>query len=110
MELPHDREYLEHLLRGFWGLPPVASAEGYLRNLLPRAEAVINSATAKAQLPEALVNAATEVRLQVLAGLPGIFIDSEICRSGEGQRDTAQAEALFAVTLQTETAPIGKNS
>jgi hypothetical protein len=110
MELPHDREYLEHLLRGFWGLPPVVSAEGDLGNLLPRAEAVINSAASKAQLPEAFVNAAAEVRLEVVAGLAGSFVDREVYRSCEGQRDTAQAEAVLAVSSQTEATPVGNKS
>jgi hypothetical protein len=98
MKLPHDREHLEHLLRGSWGLLPVVSTEGDLGNLLPRAEAVINSATSKAPLPEAFVNAAAEVRLQVEAWLTGVFVDREVCRSCEGQRDTAQAEAVLAVS------------
>ncbi|BBH20104.1 hypothetical protein Back11_14490 [Paenibacillus baekrokdamisoli] len=85
MEMPHDRKYLEHLLRGSWGLPPVMPAEGDLGNLLPRAEAVIYGATSKALLPEACVNAAAKVRLQVVAGLAGVFIDREVCRSSEGQ-------------------------
>lgn len=101
MELPHDREHLKHLFRGSWGLPPVVSTEGNSGHLLPRAEAVIHRATSKAPLPKAGVNAATEVRLQVLAGLPGIFVSREVCRSSVGQRDTAQAEAVLAVSLQT---------
>ena len=78
MELPHDREHLEHLLCGPWDLSPVVSAEGDLGNLLPCAEAVINRTTSKAPLPEVGVNAAAEVRLQVWAGLAGVFIDREV--------------------------------
>jgi len=81
MELPHDREHLEHPLRGSRGATPVLSAEGDLGDLLPRAEAVVNGATRKTLLPEALVNAAAEVRLQIGTGLPGVFVDREICRS-----------------------------
>lgn len=74
-------------------------------NLLPRAEAVINRTTSKAQLPEVSVNAAAEVRLQVRAGLAGVFVDREVGRSCVGQCDTAQAEAILAVRLQTEGIP-----
>lgn len=80
MELPHDREHLEHPLRGSRGPPPVLSAEGDLGDLLPRAEAVVNGATRKAPLPKALVNGAAEVRLQIGTGLPGVFVDREVCR------------------------------
>ena len=80
MELPHDREHLEHLLCGSRGPPPVLSAEGDLGNLLPRAEAVVNGATRKAQLPEACVDASAEVRLQIGTGVPGVFVNREVCR------------------------------
>jgi hypothetical protein len=110
IELPHDREHVEHLLGGSWGLPPVVSAEGDLGNLLPRAEAVINCTTSKAPLPEAIVNAAAEVRLQVEAGLAGVFVNREVNRSCEGQRNTAQAKAVLAVSLQTEVIPVGERS
>lgn len=100
MELPHDREYLEHPLRGFRGLPPIPSIVGELGNPLSRAETIINRATSKPPLPEAVVNAATEVRSQVMAGFPGFFIDCEVYRGREGQGDAAQAEAIVAVGLQ----------
>ncbi len=80
MEVPHDREHLEHLLCGSRGPPPVQSAKGDLGNLLPRAEAVVDGATPKALLPEACVNAAAEVRLQMGTSLPGVFRDREVCR------------------------------
>ena len=78
MEISHDREYLKHLFCCLWGLPPVLSAKGDLGDLLSRTEAVVNSATSKALLPEMGMNAATEVWLQVRASLPGAFIDREI--------------------------------
>jgi hypothetical protein len=78
-----------------------------LGNFLPRAEAVINSATSKAHLPEIFVNAAAEVRLQIEARLTGFFVDREVYRSCKGQRDTAQPEAVLAVSLQTEATPFG---
>jgi hypothetical protein len=55
------------------------STEGDLGNLLPRTEAVIDSTTAKTRLPEAFVNAAAKVRLEVATGLAGVFVDSEVC-------------------------------
>src|SRR6266540_3718986 len=90
MELPHDREHPEHLLRGSRRAPPVLSAEGDLGDLLPRAEAIVDGATRKALLPEALMNPAAEVRLQIGTGLPGLLLDREVCRGREGRRDTAQ--------------------
>lgn len=80
MEVPHDRKHLEHLFGGSRGLPPVLSAEGDLADLLPRAEAVVDGATLKTLLPEACVNAAAEVRLQIGTGLPGVLFDREVCR------------------------------
>ena len=80
MEVPHDREHLEHLLCGPRCPPPVLSAEGDLGDLLPGAEAVVDGATPKALLPQAWVNAAAEVRLQMGTSLPGIFSDREVCR------------------------------
>jgi hypothetical protein len=80
MELPHDREYLEHLLCGSRSPAPVLPAEGDLGDLLARAEAVVNAAAWKALLPEARVNAAAEVRFQIGTGMPGVFVDREVCR------------------------------
>ncbi len=79
MEIPHNRKHLEHLLCRLRSLPPVQAAEGLLRDLLPCAEAVVDGATPKALLPEASVNAAAEVRLQVGASVASIFCDREVC-------------------------------
>jgi len=107
MEMPHNREYLEHLLRRFPDLSPVASAEGHLGNLLSRTEAVINRTPSESTLPHAFVDATTEVRLQIEAWLSGVFVDRKVCRSSEGQRDAAQAEAVLAVSSQTAAVPVG---
>jgi hypothetical protein len=80
MELPHDREHLEHLHGHSRRAAPVLSAESNLRDLLPCAEAVIRGATREALLPQAVVNAAAEVRLQMRTGLPGGLVDGEISR------------------------------
>lgn len=80
MKVAHDREHREHLLCGTRGVPPVLSAEGDLGDLLSRAEAVVNGATAKALLPEACVNAAAEVRLQMRTSLSGVFGEREVGR------------------------------
>ncbi|HEX6478592.1 MAG TPA: hypothetical protein VF043_07090, partial [Ktedonobacteraceae bacterium] len=61
-------------------LPPVSSCEGDLGNLLPCTEAVVDGAPSKALLPEACVNAAAEVRLQMVTSLAGLFRDREVCR------------------------------
>jgi hypothetical protein len=80
MELPHDREHLEHLLSDLRGPSPVLSAEGDLGDLLPCAEAVVNGATRKSLLPEVFVNSAAEIRFQIGTGMSGAFIDREVCR------------------------------
>lgn len=102
MELPHDREHVEHLPGGVRSLPPVLSAEGALGDLLSRAEAVEDGAAGKAPLPQLGVDAAAEVGLQVGAGLPGGLVSREVGRGGEGQRDTAQSETVAAVGQQVE--------
>jgi hypothetical protein len=48
-----------------------------------------------------------EVRLKVGAGLTGILVDREVHRCCKGQRDTAQAEAVLTIRLQTEVTSIG---
>jgi hypothetical protein len=98
MEDPHDREHLEHLLCSSRGVPPILSAEGHLGDLLPGAEAVVHAAPPKALLPQACVNATAEVRLQMGTSLPGVFRNGEVCRGGEGRRDTAQGEAALAIS------------
>lgn len=100
MKLSHDREYLEHLLRGFRGLSPISSIVGRLRNMLSGAVAIVNGAASKTALSKADVNTATKVLSQIVAGLSGIFIDREVYRSREGQRDATQAEATLAVRSQ----------
>ena len=89
MEGPHDGKHREHLLGSSRGLPPVSSCEGDLGHLLPHAETVVDGATPKALLPEAGVNAATEVRLQMGTSLAGVFCDREVRRDGERRCDTA---------------------
>jgi hypothetical protein len=78
MELAHDRKHSEHLLCDVRSPPPVFPAEGDLRDLLPRAEAIVSRATRKAPLPQTLVNAAAKVRLQMRTGNSGIFVDREV--------------------------------
>jgi len=107
MELPHDGEHREHLHCDSRRAPPILPAEGYLSDLLPRAEAVVDGATREAPLPEAVVNVAAEVRLQMWARVPGDFVDGEVCRGLEGRGNTAQAEAAFAVSLQAKATPAG---
>jgi len=97
MKLPHDREHLVHLGCGPRLLAPVPPAEGDLGDLLARAEAVIHGTAAETPPPEAGVDAAAEVGLQMGTGLPGRLVDREIGRSRESRRDTAQPEAAPAV-------------
>ncbi len=99
MEVAHDWKHLKHLLCNSRGLLPVLSSEGDLRNLLPCAEAVVDGTSSKALLPEACVNAAAEVRLQIETSLACVFRDREVCRDGERWCDTAQREASLAVSL-----------
>lgn len=102
MEGPHDWKHLEYLLCSSRGLPPVSSSEGDLGNLLPCAEAVVDGATPKALLPEAWMNAAAEVRLQMETSLADVFRDREVCRDGECRRNTAQGEASLTVSSEVE--------
>ncbi len=88
MEVSHNREHGEHLLGRSRILPPVLPTKNDLRYLLPGTEAIINAATSKALLSEACVNAAAKVHLQIGTSLPGVFIDREVHRSREGQRNT----------------------
>jgi hypothetical protein len=60
--------------------PPVLPAKGDLGRLLPCAEAVVNGATRKALLPDALVDSATEIRSQMEAWLFGVFVNREVGR------------------------------
>ncbi len=80
MQVPHDREHFKHLPGSSRGLPPVMSTKDDLGDLLSSTKAVVNSATSKALLPEAGVNAAAEVRLQIGTSLSGVFIDRKIHR------------------------------
>jgi hypothetical protein len=56
------------------------------------------------------VNTAMEIRLQVEAWLACVFVDREVCRCCEGQRDTAQAEAVLAVSSQIEVTLVRERS
>jgi hypothetical protein len=106
MELPHDHEDLKHPLRGSWRPAPVFAAECDLGDLLPGAEALVNGTTRKAPLPQGLVDAAAEVRLQIGTWLPGVFVDRKICRGREGRRNAAQPEAALAVSSQAEATSV----
>jgi hypothetical protein len=107
MELPHDREHLEHLLGDSRRLAPVLPAEGGLCDLLPRAEAVVNGTPPEPLWPEAIVNGTAEVLSQVRAGPPGVLVDGEVRRDREGRHDTAQPEAALTVSTQTQTMVAG---
>jgi hypothetical protein len=102
MEVPHDRKDFEHLLCGSRGLPPVLPAVSNLGDLLPRAEAVIDGATPETLLPEACVNSAAEVRLQMGTSVPCGFVDREVRRGREGRGDAAQGETARAVSAQVK--------
>jgi hypothetical protein len=80
VELSHDRENLEHLLRGMRGTPPVLPGENDLGDLLPCTEAVISGATRKTPSSKIIVNAAVEIRLQMRTGLSSAFVDCKIRR------------------------------
>ena len=100
VKLPHDRKHFEHRLRVLRCLSPVDAAEGDLGNFLPRPEAIIDGASPEPPISKLGVNAAAEIRPQVAARLSGILVDREVRRSGERQRDAAQAEASLAVRQQ----------
>src|SRR5450759_1055611 len=98
MEVPHDREHLEHPACILRGSPPVLSAEGDLGDLLSCAEAVVDSATPETPLSQAGVNATAEARLEMGTGLPCGCVDREVGRRREGRRDAAQCAAALAVS------------
>lgn len=102
MQVPHDRESREHLLGDSRVLPPVLTAEGDLRDLLPRPETVIDGATSKTLLSQSGVYAAARVRLQVGTGVPGGLVDRKVRRDREGRNDAAQPEAARAVSPQAD--------
>lgn len=81
VELPHDREYVEHLPCGVRGLPPIAPTEGGLGHALPGAEALVYGAATETVPPEVFVDDAAEVRLQIRAGLSCGLVNREIGRS-----------------------------
>jgi len=70
-----------------------------LGDLLPCTEAVVNRATLKAVLPQVFVNAATEVRLQMVACVPCFLVDREVCRGQECWGNAAESEAPLAISL-----------
>ena len=97
VELAHDAEGREHRGRDLGIRPPVGSGEGLLGDPLSRAEAVVGGAAREPAVPQAGVDAAPEVRLQVRTRLPGGLVDREVRRGGEGGRDAAQPDAALAV-------------
>jgi hypothetical protein len=62
--------------------------------VLARPKAVEGRAAAESARPELIVNAATEVCVEVPAGVSGGLVDRELRRCGEGWRHAAQARAL----------------
>jgi hypothetical protein len=81
MEIPHNREHRKDLRCRSRCSSPVLSTEGELGDFLARAEAIVNGTAAKALLSESRMNVTAKVRLQMKAGLFGVFIDREVCRS-----------------------------
>jgi hypothetical protein len=105
VQLAHVREHGEHLRRRLRRAPPVASTESALRDVLSRAEAVVDRATPKASLAQVGVNATPEVPVQVGTRLPRRLVDGEVRGRGERRRDAAQPEATRAVGTQAELFP-----
>src|SRR5215813_3597687 len=102
MQSPHNREHREHLCGDTRVTPPVLSSKGDLANVLPRAEAVIHSASTKALLPEMGVNPTAEVRLKMWTYLPSTFCDRKVSRGNERWRNTAEAKTVCAVSMEAE--------
>jgi hypothetical protein len=107
VQLPHDREYREHLCGGRGYFSPVAPAEGDLGDLLPCTEAVKDCAARKPPVTQKRVDATAEVRSQVQTRLPGLLVDREVRRRSERQRNAAQSEAACAVGLEAWPASTG---
>ncbi|GHJ53825.1 hypothetical protein Nm8I071_31320 [Nonomuraea sp. TT08I-71] len=100
----HDGEGVEHPPGGRRVGPPVAPAEGALRDVLAGAEAVEDGAAGEAALPQVPVDAAAGVGAQVRAGLTGGLVEREVGGGGERRRDAADPEAARAVGAQLPVA------
>jgi len=98
VQVPHDREDLEHLPGRRRGLTPVPAAEGDLGDLLTRTEAVVDGAAPEPLVAQPGVDAAGEVLLtEVGTGPAGALVDREVHRGREGGGDTAEREAVRTV-------------
>jgi hypothetical protein len=64
---------------------------------LPGTKAVESLASPIAQILTLRMDAATEIRLEELTGLPTQLVMTELIRALEGKRRTAEAEAAFTV-------------
>ncbi len=103
VELTHDGERTEHLGGDPRRPPPVASGERLLRDLLARAEAVVDGAAGKARRSQPLVNGATEVAAEVRAGVARVLVEREVRRGRERGRHAAERDAARAIGAQTRT-------
>jgi hypothetical protein len=82
----------------------VSPCRSTARDLPAGAEAVVDRAAGEALAPQRGVDTAPVVALQVGAGRPGPLVEREVGGAGEGQGDTAEPEALAAVTAQAGAA------
>ena len=104
VELPHDREDVEHALRRAGRLPPVHAWQRCLGDVLSGAEAVEGHAPGHALLPQPVVDPAAGIRSQVPARDPGRLVEREVRGGREDLGDAAQTQAAAAVRAQLETA------
>ena len=90
----------EHARRASRGRRASSPAEGVLRHLLARAEAVEDGAALEPAIAQVRVDAAAEVVVEVDARVAGRLVEGEVGGAGEGERDAAQPDALGAVGPQ----------
>ena len=94
---PHRVERREHRPRDVVPVPPRATAEGDLDDLLSGAEAVEHLTPREALGPEAIVDRAAVVVAEVTARHTGRLVDREVGRPCERQCDTTESGASAAV-------------
>jgi hypothetical protein len=110
VQLSHNAQDVEYWLCDPRGPAPVLSAEGDLGNFLPCAETIEHRAARKPALPQMGVDIASEVRLQVWAGLARRFVDSKFRGLGKRGRDTAQANTVFTIRSEVRRPHHGRAS
>ena len=94
-------EHGEHLGAAVGAVPPGRAAVDDLGDVLAGAEALVGRAAPHPRLAQGRVDGAPVGVVEVAAGLAGVLGEGEAVRRPERQRDTAQADALRTVRLES---------